>query len=70
MKPIEQFDTVDLVNELSKREGVRRMETPVEGQDEIAIEKIRDKPSIGSIKDNYLYDEVKSGPATILRIID
>ena len=67
---LKNYNTKELVEELSKREGVERLDTPVEGKDEIAIEKYSECPKNLSIKDNYIYDSVQSGPAVILRIID
>lgn len=58
---IKEHTTKELVEELSKREGVERIETPVEGQDEIATQR-RDR--------SYIHDKIHSGPAIILRIID
>ncbi len=67
-----KIPTCELVSELTKREGVERHDTPVEGQDEIAIEEKEYKNTMTSeeLKKNYIHDEVKGGPAIILRIID
>ena len=67
---IEELKTCELVEELSKRIGVERIETPVEGQDEIAVEEYENRPSNITIKSNYIYDKVRPGPAIILRVID
>jgi len=69
---IKEHTTKELVEELSKREGVERLETPVEGQDEITIEKDRHLSDLVTreISENYIYDGIQPGPAIILRIID
>ncbi len=65
-----KISTKELVEELSKREGVESIDVPVEGQDEIAVETYKNKPTTISTKENYIYDSTQDGPAIILRIID
>lgn len=66
-KNLSEISTSELVEELSKREGVDIMNVPVEGQHEIYIEKYSDKPLRMSHKENCIYDEIHGGPAIILR---
>ena len=69
---LREIDTCYLVEELIKRKGVEVINVPVEGLSEIAVEEKEYKNTMTTeeLNKNYIYDEVKGGPAIILRIID
>ena len=58
---IEEYKTIELVNELARREGVERIDVDVM---DICERTIADEDR------DIIYDSVRRGPEIILRVID
>ena len=66
---LKNLTTKELVDELQKREGVETIVNPnIECRDEIYVYDPTEKDDIGIFK--TMFNEDRTGPATILRIID
>ena len=70
---LKEIDTCELMKELASREGVEKIRIPVDGRGCVSAEPpYEEENTLYKSRDGcvYFYDEIRTGPEVILRIID